>query len=258
MSLCKDCIKGVRHEGTPEGKLEEIAGVRSYVSTPSGDYPKDKVVLFLADVFGIDLINNQLLVDGFAANNNVKTIAPDYLNGDAFPPDALKDGGINPAITGAARDHLTTWRDRHGANQTRPPLDKVISALKAEGVTSIGATGYCFGARYVFDLAFDKVTSVSVVTHPSLLQNPIDLEKYRDQAKAPLLINSCTVDTSFPHEAQAKANEILGTFEPGYRQVYFGGCTHGFAVRGDLNDPKVKAGKEGAFKSAVEWFGLYL
>ncbi|TFK69284.1 alpha/beta-hydrolase [Pluteus cervinus] len=248
MSLCKDCIRGVRHEGTPEGKYEQIAGVKSYVATPTGDYPKDKVILLLPDVFGVELVNTQLLADDFAANNNVKTVVPDYLNGDSIPPDALNDGKFD----------LMKWFGSHGPAETRPPLDKVVAALKADGVTSLGATGYCYGGRYVFDLAYEKVISVSVVNHPSLLKNPVDLEKYRDEAKAPLLINSCTVDTQFPHEFQTKADEILGTFGPGYRRVYFGGCTHGFSVRGDLSDPRVKAGKEGAFKSAVEWFGLHL
>jgi hypothetical protein len=60
----------------------------------------------------------------------------------------------------------------------------------------------------------------------------------------------------FPLEAQAKADEILGggKFTPGYKREYFEGCTHGFAVRGDMTNPQVKAGKEGAFKSTVEWF----
>lgn len=76
----------------------------------------------------------------------------------------------------------------------------------------------------------------------------------------PLLINSCTVDSQFPIPAQEKADQILGNgkFEPGYKREYFDGCTHGFAVRGDLSDPKVKAGKEGAFKATVEWFFKYI
>lgn len=35
------------------GKMECIGGNQCYVSTPRGDYAKDKVVLFLTDVFGI-------------------------------------------------------------------------------------------------------------------------------------------------------------------------------------------------------------
>lgn len=41
------------------GKIEQIGGVESYVAIPTGDYPKDKVILFLSDVFGIPLINNK-------------------------------------------------------------------------------------------------------------------------------------------------------------------------------------------------------
>ncbi len=42
------------------GKIEKIGGVECYVATPTGEYPKDKVVLFLTDVFGIPLINNKV------------------------------------------------------------------------------------------------------------------------------------------------------------------------------------------------------
>lgn len=60
------------------------------------------------------------------------------------------------------------------------------------------------------------------------------LQRYRDEAKVPLLINSCEVDAQFPPDLQAKADEILKGFAPGYERVYFAGCKHGFAVRGDI------------------------
>ena len=50
----------------------------------------------------------------------------------------------------------------------------------------------------------------------------------------PLLINSCEVDNSFPPELQAKTDEILKGFAPGYERTYWDGCVHGFAVRGDI------------------------
>ncbi|KAG1743129.1 hypothetical protein EDB19DRAFT_589623 [Suillus lakei] len=68
MSFCKDCIQGVRHEGEPQGTLETIDGVACYVATPAVDYPKDKVILFLPDAFGIEFINTKLLADDFAIN----------------------------------------------------------------------------------------------------------------------------------------------------------------------------------------------
>ena len=52
------CVLGVRHEGTPEGKYEEINGIKTYVATPSKDYPKDKAVIYICDIFGLELPNN--------------------------------------------------------------------------------------------------------------------------------------------------------------------------------------------------------
>ncbi|KAG6327262.1 hypothetical protein ID866_11827 [Astraeus odoratus] len=233
-----------------KGKIEFIGGVRCYVGTPSEEYAKEKVILFLPDIFGIDLINAQLLVDDFA-RNGFKTVAIDYLNDDPIPSTTLIGPGFD----------FMSWLLRHGSEQTRPNIDKVMTALKEQGVTGFGATGYCFGGRYCFDLAFDKAINVTVVSHPTLLKIPEDLEKYRDAAEAPLLINSCTVDTRFPLEAQAAADQILGggkQFTDNYRREYFDGCRHGFAVRGDLSDPKFKAGKEGSFKATVEFFRKHL
>ncbi|KAI6012506.1 dienelactone hydrolase [Pisolithus orientalis] len=250
MSLCPDCIKGVRHGGTPEGEIEFIGGVRRYVSTPSGEYNKEKAVLFLPSIFGIDLINAQLLVDDFA-RNGFKTIAIDYLNGDPLPGDALTGGKYD----------IPAWFARHGNDQTRPNIDKVVAALREQGVKDFGSTGYCFGARYGFDIAFENISKVTVVSHPSLLKVPEDLEKYKKLSKAPLLINSCTFDTQFLKESQAEADMILGEgaqFTETYRREYFEGCAHGFAIRGDVSKPEVKAGKEGSFKAAVLFFKNHL
>ncbi|KIM44792.1 hypothetical protein M413DRAFT_442758 [Hebeloma cylindrosporum] len=246
MSFCEHCVKGVTHEGTPEGKWEKIGDVDCYVATPDKDYPKDKAILLLPDVFGPQLNNAQLLADDFAANG-FKTIVPDYLNGDPIHPDALNPG---------SNFDIMKWFPNHTQEKTRPTLDKVINALKGQGIQTFGATGYCFGGRYVFDLAFENIIKVAVVSHPSLLQVPADLEKYIASSKAPLLINSCPVDQQFPLESSKKADELLGDgkFAPGYKREFWDGCTHGFAVRGDMTDPKVKAGKEGSFKAAVEWF----
>lgn len=62
------------------------------------------------------------------------------------------------------------------------------------------------------------------------------------------------MDDQFPIEAQAQADAILGggKFSPGDERTYWEVCVHGFAVRGDMSDSKVKAGKEGAFVATVQ------
>lgn len=74
----------------------------------------------------------------------------------------------------------------------------------------------------------------------------------------PLLINSCQFDERFPVAAAEKADVVFEGFNPGYKREHWEGCSHGFAVRGDLSDPKIKAGKEGAFKATVEWMIKYM
>ena len=40
---------------------------------------------------------------------------------------------------------LDAWLLKHGNDETRPNVDKVIAALKEQGVKAFGVTGYCFG-----------------------------------------------------------------------------------------------------------------
>ncbi|KAJ6584183.1 hypothetical protein B0H10DRAFT_2234612 [Mycena sp. CBHHK59/15] len=229
---CADCFKG----------LKERLKSRRRLST----------ILFVTDAFGLALPNNQLLADDFA-RNGFKTILPDIFNDDPAPANTFEPN-TSSLVQGPPFD-LQKWFAKHGAELTRPIIDSVVAALREEGVTTSAATGYCFVARYVVDLAFNGVIQVSAISHPSLLVIPDDLKKYRDVAKAPLLINSCTVDSLFPLEAQAQVDDILGggKFAPGYQREYFDGCQHGFAVRGNMSDPKVKAGRRARSNGA--WSG---
>ena len=137
------------------------------------------------------------------------------------------------------------------------PLRAVLNALKEQGISTIGATGYCYGAKNVLELAIEGELAAGAIAHPSLLQIPTDLERLAtSRSKTKILIHSCDNDRPFPPEAQAKADELLadGKYQAGYKRLHWEGCSHGFAVRGDPSDPKVKAGKEGAFKATVELF----
>ncbi|KAJ7734586.1 dienelactone hydrolase endo-1,3,1,4-beta-D-glucanase [Mycena maculata] len=213
MSFCNDYFKGVTHEGTPKGRTEKIGGIECYIATPSVEYPKDKVIIFLTDVFGLGLKNSLLLADDFS-RNGFRTIVPDMFNGDPYPVNALEPG--------APPFDREKWWPHHGQAQTRPLIDSVIAALKLEGVTGFAATGYCYGARYVFDLAFDGIIQASAISHPGRLVVPDDLDKYAAVCKAPLLINSCEDDRAFPLEAQAQADLIFGggKFAPGLLVIF--------------------------------------
>ncbi|KAJ4490760.1 Alpha/Beta hydrolase protein [Lentinula aciculospora] len=250
-SFCDDCFKGVIHEGESKGAWESIGSLNCYVGTPSKNYDQSRAILYLPDAFGMQLINNQLIVDSFA-DNGFLTIGVDYFDGDPFPENALDPGS---QIT-FDRD---AWIAKHGYDQSRPLIDKVYEALKEKGVARFGAVGYCYGAIITFPLAIENKLNAAVVSHPSRI-TPERLQEYFNSSKAPLLINSCEFDNAFPPEVCEKSDEIFGEdrFGPGYKRVHWEGCKHGFAVRGDMSDPKVKAGKDGAFKETVEWFLKYM
>ena len=89
---------------------------------------------------------------------------PDILEGDPRGLDTPKDFD------------RAAWVAKHGPDSWGPVVDSVVQALKAEGVTWIGTTGYCFGAQPVWRLALKGLAKVSVITHPSRFRIPEDLQ----------------------------------------------------------------------------------
>ncbi|GAA5895651.1 hypothetical protein JCM8208_005290 [Rhodotorula glutinis] len=241
MSLGKCCISGFKHDGTPAGKIEQVGGVRTYVTVPQGDYDKEKALLFLTDIFGVDTLpNGQLLADSYAANGYA-TYVPDYLNGDPVSQEAYQSGKFD----------LMAWLGKHGQDVTRPYVDKVVAELKSKGVKRVAAVGFCFGGRYVADLVLDDAIDVAMVAHPSLLKVPEDIQNLAKK-QTPFLWNHATEDVMFNKEQQKIATEILKNSD-NHREIHWEGATHGFAIRGDPSDPQTRQMADGAFEESVKF-----
>ncbi|SCV74627.1 BQ2448_7656 [Microbotryum intermedium] len=265
------CLKGVLHAGTPKGSMTTVDGVDVYVSLPAaGKYDETLAVLYLGDIFGI-YDNAKLICDGFA-ENGYATYFPDYLNKDPVPLEEMNAGRFDLgawvgrcfplALSHPSGELILLFEiqsKNHTEAHTRPTLDKVIAALKKHGVTKFTCTGYCYGGKYAVALAVDNVVTCAVAAHPSGIRIPEDLDLLREKSKAPFLINACETDRTWPRDQQDKAEEMMGggRYAPGWKQNYFPGCTHGFAVRGDITNDKIKYGKEEAFKQTVAWFNKY-
>ena len=106
----------------------------------------------------------QLLADSFAANG-IKVVVPNLFR-DPVQESDLDSGSFD----------FKPWLARNGFDYSEPRVRKVIAALKAEGVKLFAATGYCYGARSAFNLAFENKFNVVAVSHPSLLNVPEDLQ----------------------------------------------------------------------------------
>ena len=73
---------------------------------------------------------------------------PDVFSGDPMSLEVLLNETSNSF-------DFPTWIGKHNDATTLPILEKVMDALKKDGVTSFGATGYCFGGRCSMNVLFD-------------------------------------------------------------------------------------------------------
>ena len=102
-------------------------------------------------------------MDDFA-RNGYRIIAPDILNDD-------------PVIDfNAPGFDIYAWIGKHASETWIPSVDAVVEALKAEGVTRVGTTGYCFGAGPCWHLGLKNESHVTVLNHPTLLKTPQSFE----------------------------------------------------------------------------------
>ena len=92
------------------------------------------------------------------------------------------------------------------------------------------------------------VDCVSAV-HPSLVE-----KSEIDSLGVPTQFVVSEFDEMFTPEFKKHALDVLPTLGLDYDYRYFTGLYHGFATRGDLNNPKQKAGLEGAKNAASAWF----
>ncbi|KAK4048691.1 hypothetical protein OIV83_004661 [Microbotryomycetes sp. JL201] len=239
MSLGSCCISGFKHEGTPRGNKIKFGETPVYEALPKGDYDKTKALLLLPDAFGNELNNGLLLADSFA-DEGFATYSIDYLNGDPVPENGLNDPNFD----------LGKWIGKHGADVTRPHIDNVMKALKDKGVTTLAASGFCFGGRYVADLVIDDQLKTAIVNHPSLLKFPDDAEKIKSHS-VPFLWNTCETDFMMGPEQQKIADEVFKG-DKNYTRKYWAGVSHGWSIRGDPNDATVKKAMDEAFEASIK------
>lgn len=118
----------------------------------------------------------------------------------------------------------------------------------------VGAIGYCYGGWACFQLGANKdlVDCISMA-HPSLCT-----EDEIKNVSVPVQIMAPETDPQFTPELKEFSNKTIPTLGVEYDYQYFPGLVHGFAVKGDQNDPAQKKGLERAKNAAVFWFAQHL
>ncbi|MCJ1383703.1 hypothetical protein MMC17_006817 [Xylographa soralifera] len=234
------CTFGVKHEGTPTGKMETVEDTETYIARPSSPHPS-VAILIIPDVIGHRFVNAQLIADQFAANGYL-TYMPDVFFGDPI------------SLNRPADFDFPGWAKNHGVDRTEPLIKKFVKHLRETvGAKRVGAVGYCFGAKYVVRELGAKGVDVGYVAHPSF----VDAEELK-AIKGPLSIAAAETDQIFPADKRHESEAILKEVGQPYQINLYSGVEHGFAVRGDMQKKEVKFGKEQAFYQAVQWFDTYL
>jgi len=243
------CTVGVKHEGTPTGTSFKIGNIEAYAAEPTGkNIHKDVAILYLPDVISI-WQNSKLMADQFAANGYY-TLIVDLFNGDPLSLNRPANFDFVGWLTkGSSGDNPHTYQ------YVDPIVEKALKYLKEEkGFKKIGATGYCFGAKYVARfMPKGKGIDVGYCAHPSFIEE--------DELKAingPFSISAAETDGIFPADKRHRSEEILKETKLPYQINLFSSVEHGFAVRCDTSVKAQKFAKEQAFLQAVAWFDEYL
>lgn len=202
-------------------------------------------LLYLTDVFGIQLAENRLLADSFARAGFI-TVAPDLFEGQPAPMDLN-----NPAF------NTTDFLAMHNTEATDAIMSNAIDFMRTTlGVKKLAVTGYCFGGRYSFRAvggngqpAGAALADVAFAAHPSLLEDAEILS-----IKGPASVAAAETDTSMPPERRAQIEGMLANMTMPFQLSLYGGVSHGFGVRANVSDPQGKFAKESAFLQAVRFF----
>ncbi|KAK0471535.1 hypothetical protein IW261DRAFT_1667118 [Armillaria novae-zelandiae] len=208
------CFKAVRHEGTPVGRTDMIAGIATYVSEPGSTetVQKTKVILYFADVYGPFHINNQLVQDYFASQGFV-VVGIDYFLGDSFGFHTEQDFDRE------------SWMEK--------------SRQQALGLTP----------RWLNAIREKYGKSYRAIAHPGFLT-----EDHFRNIKKPLFISCAEYDITFPLENRRRAEDILVEVKASYCFQIFSGVEHGFALRGDPGIGDTRWAKEESARGIANWF----
>lgn len=238
------------------------------------------IIVIYSDIFGLGLPNNKIIADGYTQSGEYLVYLPDFFKGDPvglkiadalLPVDDTKQS-IFAKYTGilASMPAVLLWQRRHKTADCDAIciefLQKLRSAIPA--TQKIGMVGMCWGGKYAVRAGLETnmlviegtkkpLVDAVVALHPSHLVVPDDVEKLVVPTSFAWGVEDIAV--SFKQKAQveachAKASEGVPETE---HKVYTPG-RHGFAVRGNPDDPQERKCLVDSEKQVLVWMDRWL
>lgn len=214
--------------------VENLAGLKAYAA---GDAASAKLgIVLISDVYGYEAPKLRVIADKVAAAGFF-VVVPDFLYGD--PHDA----------NDAARP-IGVWIKDHTPHKGYEDAKKVISQLKAQGISAVGAAGFCWGAKVVTELSKTSDIQSAVLLHPSFVT--VDDIK---EVKTAFCILAAENDHLSPVALVKEFEEILkGKPEIQSSVKIFEGVAHGWSCRYNADDEYVVKKAYEAHDDMLDWF----
>uniref|UniRef100_A0ACD5U339 Uncharacterized protein n=1 Tax=Avena sativa TaxID=4498 RepID=A0ACD5U339_AVESA len=221
-----------------EGKVvDSFGGIKAYVA---GGQDSKAAVVLISDIFGFEAPNLRKVADKVASFGYF-VVVPDFLHGDPYKPED-------------ADRPIQVWIKEHAPQKAFEEAKPVIAALKEQGVSSVGAAGYCWGAKVVAELAKANEIQAAVMSHPSFVT--VDDIK---EVKCPIAVLGAETDRTSPPELVKQFEQVLSSnSEIGYFVKIFPGVSHGWTVRYDSDDAAAVKSAEEALTDMTNWFNKNL
>ncbi|PRQ38854.1 putative alpha/Beta hydrolase [Rosa chinensis] len=220
-----------------EGTVLHFGGLKSYVP---GSTESKLAVLLVSNVVGYENPNLRKLADK-VATAGFFVVVPDFFYGDPMNLD-------NPQFDREA------WHKAHSVEKGYEDAKPVLAALKSQGVSAIGAAGFCWGGNVVAKLAKSDDIKAAVILHPGRLADE-DVH----EVKVHTAILGAEIDKNSPPEQLKQFGDILSVKSEFDSFVkIFPGVAHGWTISYNAEDETAVKSAEEAQLDMLKWFTKYV
>lgn len=238
------------------------------------------IIVIYSDIFGLNLPNNKIIADGYTQSGEYLVYLPDFFKGDPLdikgadvllPVDATKQSTF-AKYTGilAGIPSFLMWQRRHKPADCDRECVEFLQQLRhaTPATQKIGMVGFCWGGKYavragleanILDIKGIKKPLIDAVValHPSHLVIPDDVEKLVVPASFGWGVEDIAV--SFKQKAQVEAcHAKVGEGVPEMEHKAYTPGRHGFAVRGNPDDPAERKCLVDSEKQVLAWMDRWL
>jgi dienelactone hydrolase len=284
---CPECFKGAIHDhAEPKGKIEMLYGYSSYVATPPPSSTSKSAILFLTDAFGLNLLNNKLMADRFAAETGCKVVVPDIIPGGGATVNAINfmETVTAPvAYTDILGQLHRIWAGlrtafvfipfmiRAGGEKAYPAELNFARDMKKNLPPGgkLGVAGYCWGGYGSTKLCAETaeeggstpLIDAQFTAHPSKITTDMIIAAVTNKVPYSMAIgdNDMVLALKDVLAIEAALEEKFGKPEENnYEVKVYKGCKHGFAMRALPNNKVAIDAAEDAAKQAIDWYNKYL